>query len=64
MLWAYGEHGVACERLLAVLGLHLDPQLVQLLVGQIVELLQTQPELASEVSESVLVVRPAFVEIL
>lgn len=64
MLRPYSEDRIAGVSLLAVVRLHLYPQLIQLLIGQRVELLQPKPELASEVSEPVLVVRPALVEVL
>lgn len=58
------EHGVSSVRLLSALRFHLNPQLVQLLISQGVQLLETQPELASKVTKTVFIIRPAFVEVL
>lgn len=46
------------------MGLHLDPQLVQLLVSEVVQLVQTEPEFPGQVAEAVLVIVPGLVEVL
>lgn len=49
---------------MAMLHLELYPHLIKLLISQVMQLLQSEPELASEVTKSVLVVGPALKEVL
>lgn len=64
MFRSHREHGVPCVCVLVVLSFHFYSQFIQLLIRQIIELLQSQPELSSKITEAILVIIPAFVKVL